>query len=513
MNIAQIFEERAGSEKPYTAYIHHGRDVSIQDMEREASRVGSGLEKLGVKPGDRVALMIPNSIELVASYLATFKAGAVAVPVTFSLGPKETGHIFNNAEPEVIIASAEFYSRLSPVLLDRKIQTVVVGEEAFEGGTTYQELVESGSDDFAARAREFDDLAALVYTSGATGLPKGVMLTFKNFIRPGGILFDKKGKRRKEIPDLGAIRTLLAIPTSHAYGMIVLFTSFYLPSTQILVERFDTETALNLIQEHKLMLFPGVPTMYRYLLDFSGLDNYDISSVLFWVSAAAPLPRQVFDEWKVRTGKAIIEGYGMTESTAYVSSSLIGLDTKPGSIGKPGMGVEVKIVDDDAKEVDQGKPGEILIRGPNVMKGYYRNPEDTEKVLKDGWLFTGDVGYIDEEGYIFIVDRKKDLIIRDGFNIYPSEIEDALRTHPAVSEACVIGVLDQVHGEVPVAFVELRPHAQADEDGLKNHVRESIARYKVPEDVHIVDQLPRNFVGKVLKRELRRGYLENKKAR
>jgi long-chain acyl-CoA synthetase len=512
LNIAGIFEERSRSEKPHIAYIHHQREVLLDEMERTASRLASGLEKLGLRPGDRVALMVPNSLELVASYLAIFKAGAVAVPITFSLGPKEIKHIFDNAEPRLVIANAEFESRVSPILDQRETRVIAVGGKAFHGARTYDELIEGGQDEFPARPRQLDDLAALVYTSGSTGLPKGVMLTYRNFIRPGGILFDEKGQRRKDIPDIGIIRSILVIPTSHVYGMIVLFTSFYLPSTQVLLERFDSEKVLRLIQTHKPFLFPGVPTMYRYMLDYPKLDQFDLSSVQVWVSAAAPLPRQIYEEWKARLKKPIIEGYGLTESTAYVSSSLMNLDSKPGSIGKTGRGVKVKIVDENNRELEPGKSGEILIRGPNVMKGYYRQPEETAKVLCDGWLRTGDVGYVDEEGYIFIVDRKKDLIIRDGFNIYPSEIEDALRAHPAVSEASVIGVPHPVHGEVAVAFVELRPDAKAGPEELKSHVRESIARYKVPEEIHIISELPRNFVGKVLKRELRRRYLEKSSA-
>jgi len=503
VNIAEIYETLAQERGPYPALIYREQTITNRELISTASRLARSLSNLGVQPNDRIAFLLPNSPELAAAYLATFRIGAVAVPITVSLGQREVAHILANAEPKLMVARLEAAPAAGEAVLQSGLPVVRVDGKAIGANPVYADLIAGPESEAPPAPRQWDDLGVLIYTSGSTGLPKGVMLTMTNLVRPGGRIFDEQG-RRKPLPlPAEPNRSILVVPTSHAYGLIILTASFFLPQTLILLERFQADTVLDLIARYRPSGFAGVPTMYRYFLDHPRLQDYDLSSVKLWVSGAAPLARVIQEEWKEKTGKDIIEGYGMTETTAYVSASLFGVPARPGSIGRPGPGLEVKIVDADGREQAPEEVGEILIRGLSVMKGYFREPESTAEVLQDGWLHSGDLGYVDRDGYIFIVDRKKDLIIRGGFNIYPAEVEEVLRMHPAVGEAAVVGAPDPLHGEQVVAFVELRSGRKADAAELQDHVRGHIAHYKAPSVIRFRESLPRNFVGKVLRRVLR----------
>ena len=503
VNIAEIYETLAQEREPYPALIYQEQTITNRELISTGRRLARGLSELGVKPGDRVAFLLPNSPELVAGFLAAFRIGAVAAPITVSLGKREVAHILANAEPKLCVARLDGASGAEEALLESGVPVARVDGAAVGRTPTYAELIAKPEADTAPVPCQWDDLGVLIYTSGSTGLPKGAMLTLANLIRPGGRLFDENGKR-KPVPELPLMPiTVLAVPTSHVYGLIILTAGFYLAQTLILVDRFQAEAVLDLIARRRPLIFPGVPTMFRYLLDSPRLRDADLSSVLLWVSGAAPLSPAIQEEWKRKTGKEIVQGYGLTETAAYVSASLLGAPSKPGSIGPPAPGVQIRIVDGEDRELPRGQVGEILIQGVSVMKGYFREARSTSEVLRDGWLHTGDLGYLDAEGYIFIVDRKKDLIIRGGFNIYPAEVEEVLRLHPAVAEAAVVGAPDPVQGEQVVAFVELRPGQSASEEELKEHARGQIAHYKAPSAIVIRDRLPRNFVGKLLRRELK----------
>jgi long-chain acyl-CoA synthetase len=347
-----------------------------------------------------------------------------------------------------------------------------------------------------------EDVAALVYTGGTTGVPKGAMLTHYNLFAAvtqcavwGGPL-SKRGDER----------ILLVIPFFHVYGLVVgILFGVWQGALQILIPKFDPKQLLAAIRQYQPTYFPAVPTIFISLLNHPEAKQSGLDRVQRFNSGSAPLPVEVIEQFERLSGASIFEGWGMTETSALGTSTPALAKRKPGSIGVPVTGVEVKLVDLDTgeKEMAQGEEGELCVRGPQVMKGYWHKPEETAKALRDGWLYTGDVARMDEDGYLYIVQRKKDMILVGGFNVYPNEIEEVMFTHWAVKEAAVIGVPDQYKGEAVKAFVVLKEGAQATTEELVIYCREHLAKYKVPSVVEVVESLPKSAVGKVLRRELR----------
>jgi long-chain acyl-CoA synthetase len=346
--------------------------------------------------------------------------------------------------------------------------------------------------------RSDDELAAVMYTGGTTGRAKGVMLTHANLDYAGGA-----AQAAGHVP--GINRGLATLPLSHSYGLLVTIVGLHSPErgVGVLLRWFDPHVFLDMIEQHRLEQTAVVPTMLQILLS-QPLEDRDLSSLQYVSSGGAPLAPQVADEFVRRVPSVKIrQGYGLTETAALIATNPVGRE-KPGSVGLPVPGTEVQILDEQMQPLPPGEVGEICARSPGVMQGYWRSPEATEEALRDGWLHTGDLGYQDDEGYLFIVDRKKDLIIRGGFNVYPRDVEDALLEHPAIESAGVIGRPDEVSGEEVVAFVSLRPGAQATSEELVQWGRERIGGYKYPREVHVIDAVPLTNVGKVDRKELRR---------
>jgi long-chain acyl-CoA synthetase len=345
--------------------------------------------------------------------------------------------------------------------------------------------------------RADDDLAALMYTGGTTGRAKGVMITHANLDYTG-----KAGQQAGHVP--GVNRSILSLPLSHSYGLLVTITGMHSPErgTVVLLRWFDPQVYLQMIEEHALQQTAVVPTMLQILLS-QPLEDYDLRSLQYVTSGGAPLAADVAEQFIRRVPSVSIrQGYGLTETAALISTNPIGRE-KPGSVGLPVPGTEVRVLDDQSQELPPGEVGEICCRSPAVMRGYWHSPSETAEALRDGWLHTGDMGYLDDQGYVFIVDRKKDLIIRGGFNVYPRDVEDMLLEHPAIEAAGVVGRPDERHGEEVVAFVSLRPGAQAEADELVQWARERIGGYKYPREIEIVDAVPLTAVGKVDRKALR----------
>jgi long-chain acyl-CoA synthetase len=341
--------------------------------------------------------------------------------------------------------------------------------------------------------------ALLMYTGGTTGVSKGVMLTHFNIT--ANILQTQEWMQRPEEPQ---DRVMCVLPMFHSYGMTAAL-SFGLATgcACILVPKFDAKEILNLIAKQKPTSFPGVPTIYTALLHHPDFSKYDLSSIQFCVSGAAPMPIELMQKFEATSGSRIVEGYGLTETSPVTHSNPLNGKRVPGSVGLPYPDTEVRIVDlETAEDLPLGEQGEVLLRGPQVMKGYWNKPEETAAVIKDGWLYTGDIGKMDEEGYLYITDRKKDMIIAGGFNIYPREIDEVLYQHPAVLEACSVGVADEYRGETVKAFVVLKPGAAATEAEILEFCKERLAAYKRPREVEFLDALPKSTVGKVLRRVL-----------
>ena len=453
------------------------------DLHERAARLAGGLRSCGVAPGDRVVVLMANCPEVGIAYEAIWRAGAVVTPAIFLLPPAELAHIVGDSGATVILATPELAENAREAAGD----AIVVTTDAFPW------LEES--DLLPIVSRGAADPAALLYTGGTTGRSKGVLLSHENLWFVG-----KSGHDAGHLPEIR--RGLLALPLSHAYGLLVTVVGFHAAEQHpsVLMRWFDPGVCLELMQAHRTQITAVVPSMLQMLLA-QPLEDFDLSELRYVVSGGSPLPTDVAQEVLRRLPQVEIrEGYGLTESGALVSSTPPGA-ARLGSVGTAAPGVDVRI--DGEEEV-----GEICVRSPGVMLGYWQAPEQTAEAIRDGWLYTGDLGYLDDEGYLFVVDRKKDLIIRGGFNVFPRDVEEALLEHPAVAAAGVVGRPDEAHGEEVVAFVELRLGEELAEDELVAWCKERIGGYKYPREVHVLGALPLTPVGKVDRKALRTRVLQ-----
>lgn len=458
-----------------------GRSRTMGEIADQASRLASRIR--AEVPGQVVGILLLNSPEYLISMLAIWRAGKTAVPLNYLLPPEDLGFILKDSGMSGLIAS-EFFNealaKIRPLFGDRG------------------KILMADADDFPGPAADAEvpsdrNPALFLYTSGTTGRPKGVELTHQNLL--ANVEASRKAGKFTDDDSF-----LCLLPFFHTYAIT---GTFLLPvltgARMVLVDRFQPLKVLDLIAEHRITCFLAIPSMYRVLAATE--SDHDVGSVRFPISGGEPLPVAVAEAFEKRFGTPIFEGYGQTEAAPVVSLNVPG-SRKLGTVGRPLPGVEVAIWDDDGKAVKAGETGEIMVRGANVMAGYHNLPEETSATITDGWLHTGDLGTIDGDGFITITGRKKDLIISAGENIYPREIEEALVEHEAVREVAVIGVADEVRGEVPKAFVILAEGASPGERELRSFLKERIAAYKIPKVFQIVDDLPRTPTGKVLKRKL-----------
>jgi long-chain acyl-CoA synthetase len=488
--------ERAYEQKgDYDALLFDGTWYRSGDLFERSLRLGAGFTGLGIEAGERVVVTMGNSPEVGIAYQALWRAGAVVTPANFLLSPEDLRHVIADSEAAAVITTPEFTGKVREATdgLEHVRHLMSTGED--EG---FVELVALERSEPAPIVPRVDtDLAALLYTGGTTGRSKGVMLTHANLAFTG-----EAAHTAAYVP--GLHRGIMTLPLSHAYGLLVTIAALYNPEpgVAVLLRWFEPKQFLQMIAEHRLQLTAVVPTMLQILLS-EPLGDYDLSSLRYVSCGGAPLAPEVAERFVKRVPSVSIrQGYGLTETAALISSNPVGRE-KRGSVGLPVPGTEVRILNDADEELPPGQVGEICARSPGVMQGYWRSPDVTAEALRDGWLHTGDLGYLDEEGYLFIVDRKKDLIIRGGFNVYPRDVEDALLEHPAIEAAGVVGRPDPESGEEVVAFVSLRPGAELTPEELVAWARERIGGYKYPREVHVVDAVPLTNVGKVDRKAVR----------
>ncbi len=508
---------------PYTQVIYEHmalgetRTCTNIELAREATRLAGGLRTLGIEKGDRVLVMLPNCPEVVMAYQAIARAGAVIIPVLPLLKPPEVYYIAANANAKAIITSSLLLPTLRNTLADLSTMRymIVTGSDEELAGSPqvipYQTVVAKGEGyadrylaDLDEHAPTAEDMAAILYTSGTTGKPKGVVLTHGSLV--ANALYGWHGAAPDGDPRENFGEAQLAIlPLAHAYGILMLDIA-YLSGVQIVMHpRFDVHAVLAAIERHRITYFAGVPAMFVALLYTPDSDTYDTSSLRSCGCGSAPLPVEVLRGFEQKFHCELGEGYGLSEASAMLTSHRVGMPRKPGSVGMPIPGVELRIVDEHDQPLPTGEVGEIIARGPNVMQGYYNMAEATAETLRNGWLHTGDMGRLDEDGYLYIVERKKDLIIRGGFNIYPRDVEEVLAAHPAVIEAAVIGMPSQRMGEEVKAFVVVSNSVEV--EALMAYCREHLANYKTPSQIELVDALPRNAIGKIDKKELRKRHV------
>ncbi|MBV9603848.1 MAG: AMP-binding protein [Solirubrobacterales bacterium] len=507
-NLARLAEAAFERRGDYEALLFEGRWHGSAELFSRACRLAGGLAALGIQAGERVVVSMANCPEVTIAYQALWRAGAVVTPATFLLTTPDLRHVIADSGAVAVITTPDFVGKVREAVEGLPDVRHVISTSTAEGGGASGDAgvlaLSSLEADSPAPivARADDDLAALLYTGGTTGRAKGVMLSHAN------LWFSGSAVQKASHVD-GVNRGLVTLPLSHSYGILVTIGGMHSPESpvNVLLRWFDPRRFLEMIAEHRLQTSAVVPSMLHLLLA-QPLEEFDLSSLVYLGCGAAPLAPGVAAEIERRIpGVTVRQGYGLTETAALISTNPVGRE-KPGSVGLPVPGTEVRVLDDDGEAVAAGEVGEICCRSPGLMRGYWRSggrdPESTAETIRDGWLHTGDIGYIDDGGYLFIVDRKKDVIIRGGFNVYPRDVEDALLEHPAVTGAGVVGRPDERHGEEVVAFVSVSGEPGAvGTDSLVEWARDRIGGYKYPREVFIVDAMPLTAVGKLDRKALR----------
>lgn len=529
--------EETASKFPEKKALHFmGKELSYGEFYTQAKQFANYLQSLGLVKGDKVAIMLPNSPQAVISYYGILLAGGIVVQTNPLYTERELEYQVKDSDTTFIICLDILLPRVSNVqgktdikhkivtgikdylpfpknlvypFIQKREYNMVVKVEQSEDTHVWQNIMKNAKPEF--KKPEIDpknDIALLQYTGGTTGHPKGVMLTHYNLVAN---LQMCEAWLYKTTP--GEEIVLAVLPFFHVYGMTTVMNfAVKQASKLILMPKFNAEDVLKVIDKQKPTLFPGAPTIYIGLINHPDINKYDLSSIRACISGSAALPKEVQDKFEKITGGRLVEGYGLTETSPVTHANPVWENRINGSIGLPWPNTDAKIVSlETREEVPLGEVGEIAVKGPQVMSGYWNNPEETDNVLKDGWFFTGDMGYMDENGYFYVVDRKKDLIIAGGFNIYPREVEEVLYEHEAIQEAVIVGVPDPYRGETVKAFIVLKEGHQVTEEELNTFCREQLAAFKVPRKYEFRDELPKTIVGKILKRQLLEEEIEKQK--
>jgi long-chain acyl-CoA synthetase len=492
MNLAASLTRNAAAH-PDRVAVRLGDDtVSYRDLDDASARVAGLLAARGVGPDVPVGIMLPNVPQFAMVYYGVLRAGGVVVPMNPLLKAREVAYYLGDSGAPVIFAWHAMASEAEVGAKEADAEAIVVDP------ATFADLLAASTPAPEVVDRAPDDTAVLLYTSGTTGRPKGADLTHANLIKNAEVTSD-------ELLQLGPDDVIFGgLPLFHSFGQTcTLNTAIAAGASLSVLPRFDPAQALRLVADHRATVFAGVPTMYSALLHVPNRGDFDVSALRVSVSGGAAMPVEVLRQFEGAFGCIVLEGYGLSETSPVASFNHPDQERKPGSIGTPIRGVEMRVVDSAGAELPQGEVGEIAIRGHNIMKGYWNKPEATsEAISADGWFRTGDIGRMDEDGYYYIVDRKKDLIIRGGYNVYPREIEEVLYEHPSVAEAAVIGMPHPDLGEEVGAAVVLKPGTSATPEELQNYVKSQVAAYKYPRRVWLLEALPKGPTGKILKREI-----------
>ncbi|GKU81513.1 long-chain-fatty-acid--CoA ligase [Niallia sp. NCCP-28] len=522
--------KNAAKEYPKHKAIHFmGQELTFKELYKKAQKLAAFLQQQGLKKGDRVAVMLPNSPQTVISFYAILLAGGIVVPTNPLYKARELHFILQDSGAKMIIALDLLYTNVQSAKVGTKLEKVIFTSikdflpfpknllypivqkkqqgklpKITENQSTYllRNILKKQAGDIIEYPVDFEeDIAIIQYTGGTTGFPKGVMLTHQNLIANTSMCRQWLYQMKK-----GEEKMLGLMPLFHVYGMMtVMVLSVMEIYKMILLPKFDAETTLKTIHKQKPTVFPGAPTIYIGLLNHPDISKYNLSSIKGAISGSAPLPVEIIERFQAKTGGKLVEGYGLTETSPVTHVNFLwDHEIVKGSIGVPWPGTDAAVFSEKTGgKLPPGEIGELGIKGPQVMKGYWNNPKETAHVLKDGWLLTGDLCYMDEKGYFYIVDRKKDTIIAGGFNIYPREVEEVLYEHPEIEEAAVVGIKDDYRGETVKAVIVLKKGSTVTEDELNQFMRQKIASFKVPRVYEFRTELPKTAIGKVLRRELK----------
>ena len=528
LTIPELLQNAASTYPHQIATIFYKARLTYAQLKADVDKLAAGLYELGVRKGDRVAIMFPNSPQAIIATYATLSLGAVAVLTNPLYVKRELEHQWGDAGVKVVLSLTLFWPRIEAVRQNLAIEHVVLaGIEDYmptmkkflaplalrrqgkwisvsysDRVHAFKKLISQSHASLPPIDLKPEDLACLQYTGGTTGLPKGAMLSHRNLIASLAQIRTFLLFEHGQAEDIA----LAFMPFFHVYGLNGLMNlGIYLAATLVLLPQPEIKTIVDAIVSERPTFFTGIPAVFTALNNYRSFDQIDLSSIKAMFSGAAPLPVDVMQEFEQRTGSRIAEAYGMTEASSVTHVNPLKGQRKFGSIGVPIIGTDAKIVDSDdhSQDIGFGAPGELLVKGPQVMMGYWNNEAETTHALHDGWLSTGDIAYMDEEGYFYIVDRKKDMILSAGYNVYPREVEEVLYQHPQVLEASVVGLPDGLRGEKITAYIVLKPGQTAKASDIRAFCRERLAPYKQPRTVVFRESLPKSLAGKVLRRELK----------
>lgn len=499
MTIPELLSERARrlGDKPFI--ICDDREYSVEEVDANSRNVAWQLARHGARPGTKIVLITGNCMEFIYVFLGAGNIGAVIVPVNPTMQPEEVAYIIQNSDAEIVIAVAQFAPLLASLKSAApKVKKVFLIGGTAEGAEPFEALLEP-CEALEATPACAEDLAALIYTSGTTGAPKGVMLTHANYIWDTRTLVHAVHVS----PDY---RFLCVLPLFHVNAQVTsILTPLFVGGDTVLMTRFNPFDILPMLEKYRCTIMSAVPTIYAMLCRIPNVEQYDLDSVRYLVTGAAPLLEETYKAVQRVLKKPLLSGYGLTEATCGSAVAYYRHPVKWDSVGFVIPYTSMRIIDEQGKDVAQGEVGQVLLGGPTIMKGYYKNPEATAEVLKGGWLYTGDLGRLDEEGYLYIVGRIKDMIIRGGQNVYPEEIENVLLGLPGVEEACVIGVPDPEWGQEILALVKPADGADLTEQQVADHCRERLAPYKRPRIIRFAESFPKTATGKIRKGEVAKG--------
>jgi long-chain acyl-CoA synthetase len=483
MSLGNMLSESAGRFAENVAVIHGEQRITYRELNRSACALGNHLRSLGLGKGDKVALMLPNCPEFVVAYFGIQKIGGVAVTLNIQSTPYELSHLLGDSDSRCVITQGTLAKRFEEIREELPLCRHIITTNGPDADSPFREIVAEGP--FTEEIPELadDDPAVMIYTAGLTGKPLGAVLTHHNLLTQSVLLRTICHMDDKNVG-------LAVIPFFHSFGAVAnMLAPFRIGAGVVLMERFTLDGIFAAIEREKVTYVAAVPRLFLGMLFHPGAEKYRTDSLNFCVTGGAAMPPEFIPLFEERFGAKIMEGYGLTEASPVCSFSRLDMPQKPGSIGIPIPGVEARIVDDEDRELPRGSIGELIVRGDNIMKGYYNDGEMTARVLKGGWLHTSDLGRMDEEGYLFLTGRKKRMIITSGFNVYPREIEIVLGLHPAVQEARIVGKEDLLRGEIVKALVVKKPGAALEDKELLRHCRTYLSTYKVPREMEFVERI------------------------
>ncbi|MBN2436987.1 MAG: AMP-binding protein [Deltaproteobacteria bacterium] len=483
MSLGKMLAEIAGTYAERVAVIHGGRRITYRELERAACALANHLRSEGLGKGDKVALMLPNCPEFIIVYFGIQKMGGVAVTLNVQSTPYELRHLLGNSDTRCLIMQDALAKRFEEIRAEIPLCSRLITTNGPEEDSPFREIVAKGPFTTEIPEMEDDDPAVMIYTAGLTGKPLGAVLTHRNLLTQS-LLLRTIVQRNEE--DIG----LAVIPFFHSFGAVAnMLAPLRIGARVVLMDRFTLDGIFGAIEKERVTYIAAVPRLFLGMFFHEGAEKYRIDSLRVCITGGAAMPADFIPAFEQKFNVRIMEGYGLTEASPVSSFSRLDMPQKPGSIGIPIPGVAAKIVDGEGRELPRGSVGELVLQGENIMKGYYKNEEATAQVIREGWLYTSDLGRMDKDGYIFLTGRKKRMIITSGFNVYPREIEIVLGLHPAVQAALIVGKEDLLRGEIVKALVVKKPGAEIEERELLKHCRTYLSSYKVPREVEFISEI------------------------